>query len=82
MSALEVEAGHGFAQDAIKKGAATGAEPAGSRARRRSHIAQNRLKPGADSGHITADARLVAYDGISIESEELILRIGSSKNVD
>ena len=54
----------------------------GSRARRRGYVAQNRLKPGADSGHITVDARLVAYDCISIESEEFILRVSSSKNVD
>ena len=50
--------------------------------RRNCHIAQDRTDAGADFGHVVMNARFVTPDGIPVDHEELLLRIGPAENID
>src|SRR5471032_201746 len=50
--------------------------------RRHRDIAQNRVDPLTDLGHVAVHARLVAGDRVAIDHEKLLFRIRAAENID
>jgi len=49
---------------------------------RNRHVAQDRTDTRLDFGHVAVNACLLARDGVAVDQEEFLFRIGTAKNVD